>query len=368
MAEIYDPEAEATSIMMQQPSLCDGQSTGRACEHYWRYTQKVESANADYLKSGMTGRVCIVTPAYPIEMFSEEKRVACNFYKSRKLPLLKRIGVALKVIQDPHAYDASEEEYNPLTPEEVKQIHSQRSTPISDLVPASASDFANATAGFSDQAVEDLKAEVGEMSEAEIKAAMGYDKDDDGGEWEDVGADDPRREWRAEEDHERDWADYPEPWPFPQVLHLEGPDSLNHSVSAHRLLTFLKDRVGSERTYVVAVDCAKGNRSQFVYSCASTGAKIAQENISTEEGLKKSILPDLIELWETGVVSIIRTFDFELLSYFDKKGLKLWALGDRKLAWPKGTEIPEEGKTSHDENESGSLDHKEGTALGKEED
>lgn len=174
MSLIHDPEAERTSLMMQQPSLCDGQKTGVECHYYWRYVQKVESANPDYLKEGMKGRVCTVTPAYPIEMFSEEKRTKCNFYKPRQLPLLTALGVALKVIDHPHAYDPSAEEYNPLDVEEIKQIHSKRETPISAL---DKSNDPNATAGFN-AAVEELQQEATEIPIDQLKKAMGFKEEE----------------------------------------------------------------------------------------------------------------------------------------------------------------------------------------------
>jgi len=103
---IYDPKAEGRSLMLSQESICNGHSTGVQCVHYWAMVQKVESANPDFLRTGSKRRLCICSPGNYIEFVAEtELPVKCNKY----LPSLNE-------------YEPDFETYNPLTPEEIKEI------------------------------------------------------------------------------------------------------------------------------------------------------------------------------------------------------------------------------------------------------
>lgn len=185
MPEIFDPEAEATSLMLKQQTLCDGQKTGRMCHHYHRFVQKVESANPDFLRLGQVGRFCKISEGFPIEMFEQEKRVKCVDYTPRRLPILKAIGVALRIIPDPYAYDGDVEEYAPITPEQQQEIFAKRKTKIADLLPPSPAEQ-RSTAGFGEnieEFKEEIKGDLENMSAEELAEKMGWAPppgDDDG--------------------------------------------------------------------------------------------------------------------------------------------------------------------------------------------
>ena len=130
----YDPGAEKRSLMMNRKVLCNGEATGRACVFYWAHVEKVESANADYLGRGEIFRVC-GWPGFGAntqmnEMQADQLATECNQYKPRRLPMLQRPFAALKVIKDPGRFDPAFEQYNPLTPEEIKERQKLFPTPV----------------------------------------------------------------------------------------------------------------------------------------------------------------------------------------------------------------------------------------------
>lgn len=120
---IDDPKAKNRSLMHKKPSLCNGQATGAPCVHYWFHTQKVESNNPDELKDGEKHRACLISPGFPVEFSDEEIPHVCNQYRPRKLPGLK--GLLGFTAQ----YNAADEEYSPLSPEEVAALRAADPTP-----------------------------------------------------------------------------------------------------------------------------------------------------------------------------------------------------------------------------------------------
>jgi hypothetical protein len=124
MAFHYDPEAEKRSLMLQQKALCNGQKTGRACAHYWAHVEKVESANPDFLRRGEIFRACAFVGGGTIhchEMAADQLSTECNQYKARVLPIWKRPLAALRIIDDPGAYDPFFEGYDPMTSEDIAE-------------------------------------------------------------------------------------------------------------------------------------------------------------------------------------------------------------------------------------------------------
>lgn len=122
MGMIHDPEAESRSVMLKRPALCNGQKTGRSCVHYWAHAEKVESNNPDNLRLGEMFRGCGYHPSIVHEMSESQLATVCNRYEPRKLPLFRRALVVLGLADDPGKYDPSFEEYQPLTPDEIKQL------------------------------------------------------------------------------------------------------------------------------------------------------------------------------------------------------------------------------------------------------
>lgn len=109
--------------MHKKPSICNGQATGTPCVHYWFHTQKVESNNPDELRDGEKHRACLISPGFPVEFSDEEIPHVCNQYRPRKQRGLKGL-LGFK-----ETYNAADEEYNPLSPEEVAALRSADPTP-----------------------------------------------------------------------------------------------------------------------------------------------------------------------------------------------------------------------------------------------
>jgi len=119
MALVTDEVANKKSLMLLQKSICGGKEEGGfQCKYYWNFIKKVDSNNAYQLKSGETVRWCILCPSYPIEWEGEnDMPVQCNKY-------------------DPDTdrpYSAKLEEYEPLSPEEVKKILGEESVEKSQI-------------------------------------------------------------------------------------------------------------------------------------------------------------------------------------------------------------------------------------------
>lgn len=123
--------------MHKKPAICNGQSTGHPCKHYWHHIQKVESNDPDALKDGEKHRTCLISPGFPVEFSDEEIPHACNQYQARRKPgILGLLGCKVK-------YDPSQEEYCPLSPEEIAALRAQ--DPATDPEPG----FFFQTAGMS---------------------------------------------------------------------------------------------------------------------------------------------------------------------------------------------------------------------------
>lgn len=149
MAFHYDPEAEKRSLMLQRKALCNGEKTGRQCVHYWAHVEKVESANPDFLRRGEIFRACAFVGGGTIhchEMAADQLSTECNQYKARLLPLWKRPLAALRIIDDPGAFDPFFEGYDPMTKEDIEE---QRR-----LFPSAPEDSSAVVGGSGDPAAE----------------------------------------------------------------------------------------------------------------------------------------------------------------------------------------------------------------------
>lgn len=136
MAFHYDPEAEKRSLMLKQKALCNGEKNGRSCVYYWTHVEKVESANADNLRRGELFRACCYpgtgSTLHVHELSSEQFATECNQFVPRKLPIWKRPLAVLGMVADPGKYDAGYEDYNPLTPEEIRKLQKEHPSPEED--------------------------------------------------------------------------------------------------------------------------------------------------------------------------------------------------------------------------------------------
>lgn len=108
---LSDPEADARSIMMRQPCICNGERTGSECEHYWFQVIRFATANSDAFKLGDRVRRCLLEKdAWDLQQRLEaiDLPVRCNQYK----PSLRQ-------------YDPKNEEYDPITPEETRFLEAE---------------------------------------------------------------------------------------------------------------------------------------------------------------------------------------------------------------------------------------------------
>jgi hypothetical protein len=157
---IDDPKAKDRSLMLKKPSICNGQATGHPCKHYWFHTQKVESNDPDALKDGEKHRACLISPGFPVEFSDEEIPHVCNQYEPRrKRGLAGFFGAKVP-------YDPSQEEYNPLTPEEIAALRSQDSTPLPER------GFFTQTAGFDALPKGSLPIIQGDVDAAEVASFL----------------------------------------------------------------------------------------------------------------------------------------------------------------------------------------------------
>ena len=108
MQYYIDPEAEKRSLMNKQPAVCNGEATGFACKHYWTVVMRVDVQNPDHLRTGEKVRRCLVIAPEIVELGDGTKELAvhCSRY----------------VKDNNRPYDASFEEYNPMSPEEVESL------------------------------------------------------------------------------------------------------------------------------------------------------------------------------------------------------------------------------------------------------
>ena len=119
MAEIFDPEAEKRSLMMAQKVICNGQKTGVRCKYYWRLTRQISAINPDFLREGERVRVCnLLAPGDFIALEEGELPVRCNNYVPHRRSLLQ----ILTGRGDNGAYRPKDEEYNPLSTQDVQKL------------------------------------------------------------------------------------------------------------------------------------------------------------------------------------------------------------------------------------------------------
>lgn len=80
-----DKREKRLSIMNQQSTKCDGQQDGFECEHFLRFTQKIDTPAAISLAKGETSRWCTVTSwaGEPLDLgdAGKDMAVACNRYQ-----------------------------------------------------------------------------------------------------------------------------------------------------------------------------------------------------------------------------------------------------------------------------------------------
>lgn len=124
MSLIHDPGADARSLMMNAPCICNGEKTGYVCRHYWAVMQKFSANNADSVRDGEKQRACTLMSGWPLEFVSEEFPTRCNRYERRPLPGLfalvaRAVGLAERGWQK---FDPAFEEFNPMTPEEIAEL------------------------------------------------------------------------------------------------------------------------------------------------------------------------------------------------------------------------------------------------------
>jgi hypothetical protein len=171
---IHDPEAEKRSVMLRRKALCNGELTGRACVHYWTHVEKVESNNPDNLRLGEIYRGCTLSPSIVHEMSESQLATFCNHYKPRRKTLLAVIGLEA----DRGKYDPFFEAYDPLTPEQIKELQKE-STPV-DLEKVNKQTVGMADSSLSDQNLEDFQDEVKKISAKNALDALDNDDEDQG--------------------------------------------------------------------------------------------------------------------------------------------------------------------------------------------
>ncbi len=111
--------------MNRAPCVCSGEATGIRCAHYWRVSQRIRAANAEFLREGIKQRACTVTPGWPLEFTEDEKPSYCNRYEPAKEPGLVNIMRRAVGLGGYAKYDAQVEEFRPMTPEEVAKLREE---------------------------------------------------------------------------------------------------------------------------------------------------------------------------------------------------------------------------------------------------
>lgn len=102
---LSDPESEQRSLMSQRVPCCNGHKTGYQCRHYWYVQCNIQPLqDADFYKEGEKLRRCmLVVPSQNLDY--KDLATTCSLYEPST-----------------RTYDAKQEEYNPLTPEEVAAL------------------------------------------------------------------------------------------------------------------------------------------------------------------------------------------------------------------------------------------------------
>lgn len=204
MTLIDDPNGEARSLMNKAPCVCNGEANGVQCRHYWAVAQKFRAQQADALRTGEKNRACTMTPGLVLEFTSDEKPTGCGRYEPRPAPGL--VNIARRVINralgrapeegakgavtPPKStagfvlFDASFEEFRPMTVEEIAKLREMfPDKPVTwshgkDPRTLTASDIAN---GPQINMLKPGEQIPGSMSEETSKAVDGIFGGDDGG-------------------------------------------------------------------------------------------------------------------------------------------------------------------------------------------
>jgi hypothetical protein len=133
MPFIDDPGADARSLMLNAPSICNGEKTGHPCVHYWAVNQKFKAGNADTVRDGEKQRACTLVAGWPLEWTSEEAPTKCNRYARRPRPgLLALVQRAVGLAQGYEKPFTDFEAYNPMTWDEINKLREDRPDPAPD--------------------------------------------------------------------------------------------------------------------------------------------------------------------------------------------------------------------------------------------
>lgn len=126
MTFIDDPAADRRSLMLNAPSICNGEKTGHPCRHYWAVNQKFRSANSDTVRDGEKQRACTLVPGWPLEWTSEEAPTKCNRYSPRPKPgLLALVQRAIGLASGYEPVYKDFEEYRPLSWDEIQKLRAE---------------------------------------------------------------------------------------------------------------------------------------------------------------------------------------------------------------------------------------------------
>jgi len=120
MQVFVDPDAAKRSLMLKQKRLCNGESTGIQCKHYWAFRTLIDVDNPDHLRKGENARRCLVQSGQYFEMGDGggEMAVYCNRFEEGHVP-----------------FDPDFESYDPMTPEEIKALEVEYAAdPASDAL------------------------------------------------------------------------------------------------------------------------------------------------------------------------------------------------------------------------------------------
>ncbi len=145
---VEDPNADARSLMMRAPCVCNGEANGVQCKYYWAIVQKFRAANADAVRSGEKQRGCHLVDGFMLEYTSEEKPTYCNSYEPRVAgglvalvqraaaeavglaPQAGRLPVLNKTSKDYVTwgfvpFDSEYEDFHPMTNEEIAALRKE---------------------------------------------------------------------------------------------------------------------------------------------------------------------------------------------------------------------------------------------------
>lgn len=150
---LKDEDADARSVMMKQPVICNGQATGWQCRHFWYQVLRMDTLNSDELKVGERLRRCLLEqPTQNADLI--DLPVVCNQYVSTGRVMDRLLGRA-------RPYSPADDAYDPLSAEEVEFLRRE---------------WARRKAAKEDMVKFDAKVVV-EAYRAEVKAKLQAEKD-----------------------------------------------------------------------------------------------------------------------------------------------------------------------------------------------